>query len=449
VFCTTCKGRQAHLAATLLKNIADNADYARCKFVVVDYGGDDTLEAFLQGEAFAPFIASGRLTVYRYDWVGPFRMAHAKNMAHRCGIIEGADVLVNIDADNFTGAGFASYIAEQLSSSSGDGEPFFRPTMEQPLTDYGICGRIGMTRHAFLKIGGYDERFTTYAPDDRDMILRLQRIGCQPVDIESRFLSAISHSDEMRFKDYNRPGPDPWHSVQFSEATIANYGQVGMGVVTRNFGADRIEFGCQPKIELGRLPTRIFGIGMHKTGTTSLHGALRILGLDSLHWAGVAMARSLWHEISATGRALAVESHYALADLPISILYEKLDKAYPGSKFILTLRDEEAWIRSIEKHWNRAHNPYRENWNVDQFSHTLHKMVYGQSTFNAPLFLARYRQHNEQVMAYFRSRPKDLLVMDMGQGPDAGKTSGWPELCRFLNLPAPAVPYPALPSASA
>ena len=43
-------------------------------------------------------------------------MAHAKNMAHRLGIIEGADILCNLDADNFTGPGFASYIAEQMQA---------------------------------------------------------------------------------------------------------------------------------------------------------------------------------------------------------------------------------------------------------------------------------------------------------------------------------------------
>ena len=31
---------------------------------------------------------------------------------------------------------------------------------------------------------------------------------------------------------------------------------------------------------------RVFGIGLNKTGTTSLHDVLGILGFNSLHWGG-------------------------------------------------------------------------------------------------------------------------------------------------------------------
>ena len=31
--------------------------------------------------------------------------------------------------------------------------------------------------------------------------------------------------------------------------------------------------------------------------------------------------------------------------------YAQLDRAFPGSKFILTVREKEAWLRSAEVHW--------------------------------------------------------------------------------------------------
>ena len=101
-------------------------------------------------------------------------MAHAKNMAHRLGILEGADVLVNLDADNFTGQDFAGYIGEQMQNPQqfmwarkdpGDGRP------------RGISGRIIVTRAAFLAAGGYDEKYTTWSPDDKDFHARLERMG--------------------------------------------------------------------------------------------------------------------------------------------------------------------------------------------------------------------------------------------------------------------------------
>ena len=49
---------------------------------------------------------------------------------------------------------------------------------------------------------------------------------------------------------------------------------------------------------------------------------------------------------------------------------------------------------------------------------------------------SRYRRHNAEVLAYFKDRPEDLLVMDM----DAG--AGWKELCGFFRKTIPSVPYP-------
>ena len=83
VFATTCKNRGAHLALTLPKNMADNP---HSTFVVLDYGSDEDLSAI-----FEP-LRCDRLRVYRHE-AEHFRMAHAKNMAHRLALLEGADVI--------------------------------------------------------------------------------------------------------------------------------------------------------------------------------------------------------------------------------------------------------------------------------------------------------------------------------------------------------------------
>lgn len=446
VFCTTCKGRLEHLKITLKQNLLDNRDYARCKFVVLDYGDDLELEKFLRN-SFPDEIKSGRLVTFRYEPCGPFHMAHAKNMAHRAGIYEGADILVNLDADNFTGKGFATYIAKTFKAAHEKHEPIFICAFvtRGSVSGYGICGRIALTKNAFLKSGGYDERFSTYSPDDADLILRLQRLGYKPVTLHQQFMGFINHNDELRFKEYShvKSGDAIDHKTraEYADTTIVNYGRIGLGLVIRNFGTDRIELGCMPEIDFRVLPTRIFGIGIHKTATTSLHDALKILGFDSSHWRGAEWARHIWDEIASSGRSITIERHYALLDLPISILYERLDVIYPGSKFILTIRDEKKWLRSIEKHWNRGGNPTRESWDVDMMSHKLHRLVYGQKHFNAGMWLETYRQHNAEAMSFFKYRPKDFLVLDLDKG------DGWPELCRFLNVPQPVVPYPLTPSA--
>src|ERR1700761_5016647 len=114
VFCTTCKGRAQHLKETLPRNLADNPGF-NCKFVVLDYGSKDDLLEYLQ-DNHAQEIASGKLTVYSYPTNAPFHMAHAKNMAHRLGMLEGGTILVNLDADGFTGVRFADFIESQFAT---------------------------------------------------------------------------------------------------------------------------------------------------------------------------------------------------------------------------------------------------------------------------------------------------------------------------------------------
>lgn len=436
VFCTTCKGRESHLAETLPINLADNADYENCAFVVLDYGASPAMKTLcfsIASDLYASYLADSRLVFYSYPGGDKFRMAHAKNMAHRCGLLEGADILVNLDADNFTGPGFASYVAEKFTSNDNT---FLWANRNQPAPiryPKGCNGRIAVTSAAFLKTGGYNEaKYNQWGPDDKDFHYRLRRFGYDACEIPRQYLNVILHNDKMRFREYREAKRaaqyEGFQSVDES-ATVANWGQFGMGQIHRNFDFSK-------SIELGPVPTRIFGIGMHKTGTTSLHAALKLLGYDSGHWKSVAWAKRIWDEMRSSGRSRTLERHYALSDLPIPLLFRELDKAYPGSKFILTLRNEKDWIRSVKNHWTSL-NQWRDTWNKEGgFPEQIHEELYGQSGFNAEIFIQRFRRHNAEVLDYFRGRPGDLLIMDMDKG------AGWAELCGFLRVSVPEVEYP-------
>ena len=456
VFCTTCKGRVQHLEKTLPRNIADNADYADCKFVVLDYCDPGPLRAYLWKHHRAD-MRSGRLVVYSYFGTSdsvkgneaailsnrvpppdlPFHMAHAKNTAPRCAIREGADVLVTLDADNYTGPGFARFIADRFS---GDASGIFlcpdfgmiRNLPHGPSRPArGFYGRLAIRAQDFIKLGGYDEIFSMWGGEDADMIARLLRLGYTKRFIDTCYLNTIPHSAEVRFREYPeaRRYEDSAYiqELDLRRETVVNHGRFGLGTVYRNLDP--------APVLIDPLPTRVFGIGLQRTATTSLDRAFRLLGLDSLHW-GAGEAPLIWNEMNAAGRSVTLERFYALSDLPIPLLYENLDRAYPGSRFILTVRDERKWLRSVERLWDPAHNPDRCLWDVYPFSHRIHTALYGRGDFDPDTFLARYRRHNSEVREYFRDRSGDLLVMDMDGG------AGWRELCGFLNLPAPRVSYP-------
>ena len=88
---------------------------------------------------------------------------------------------------------------------------------------------------------------------------------------------------------------------------------------------------------------RVFCIGRGKTGTTTVSQCLSILGYRSFHWIRHgAEPREGW--IAYIRR----RNFDALADDPLcrDQFYRQLDEAFPESRFILTVRDEESWVKS-------------------------------------------------------------------------------------------------------
>lgn len=166
---------------------------------------------------------------------------------------------------------------------------------------------------------------------------------------------------------------------------------------------------------------KIFGVGAHRTGTTSLAEALTILGLPASQWAH---HREIMADVRAGNYRLRVMEDYdAVLDLPIPVLYRELDAAFPGSRFILTVRDERDWLASVEEH-TRGRSLLPEE-----------AMFYGADTFDADDALVRYRDHNRRVIEHFSGRP-DLLVLDVCAG------EGWERLAPFCERPVPEVPFP-------
>jgi|SRR5215472_4293571 len=430
VFCTTCKNRTQHLKVTLPQNLVDNS---HAVFVVLNYNTDDDLIEYIDGE-YRALIDEGRLVLYSHLDTPKFRMAHAKNMAHRLGIREGGDILVNVDADNFAGAGFDEYIRRQFARY-GSGI-FMSARMIKGVMVRGINGRIAVTKEAFLRSGGYDEvKFNGgWSSEDKDFNLRLRQLGYQDVEIAPFYLNGVPHNDKVRFREYPHMAAIAG-DLEITPQTVtkvANNGAFGCGTVFRNHDLD------SPIIiePLSRRP-RVFGIGMHKTATTSLHIALQKLGYESWHWSSAHVAKAIWREMNEGDRSPTMEQYDALCDLPIPLLYRKLDEAYPGSKFILTLRDERKWLEAVMRHFSVAFNKWRAGWDNDPFTNIVHQKLYKRTDFEPDVFLERYQRHNAEVLEFFKNRSQDLLVMKMDQG------AGWKELCGFLGHEAPAdINYP-------
>jgi hypothetical protein len=438
-FVSTCKGRAQHIRLTLPRNLSDNPG-PDSKFILLDWNSGDDLIDYVRAN-FPMQIASGKLTVYSERTSPTFEMSRAKNCAMRCAILEGCDILVTVDADNFTGLNFEGFITDNLRGKGVFLCPDFPHIKSLPhgpdRPQRGYAGRLAIRAQEFIKMGGYDETFDVWRGEDIDIIARMQRVGHAMQTIPNHYLNAIPHGSDIRFKEYphakqyERQGE--FATIYNRTETIVNNGKIGCGTVYRNFG--------KHPTEIKPLPTRIFGIGMHKTATTSLHEAFKILGYDSFHWETNRKSFRIWNEMNGLGRSPLLEQYYAACDLPIPMLYEKLDRAYPNSKFILTTREESGWLKSVEGLWNPKVNPWYD-WDKQPYSHQIHKALYGRTDFDAHTFLERYRRHNAEVKEYFKGRD-DLLVMDMDFGyPLEDDRAQWRTLCKFLEKPVPDVPYP-------
>ena len=177
------------------------------------------------------------------------------------------------------------------------------------------------------------------------------------------------------------------------------------------------------------MKTKVFGIGFHKTATTSLAAALKRLGYRVTGPNGVDNP-NIANEVYAMAFRLADEFD-GFQDNPWPMLYKELDVRYPGSKFVLTIRPPEEWIRSVVNHFSEKETPMRQ-W------------IYGvgHPRENEELYLARYNGHNSEVTEYFKDRPQDLLVLRITAG------EGWEKLCPFLGEPVPATPFPCVNKAA-
>lgn len=174
---------------------------------------------------------------------------------------------------------------------------------------------------------------------------------------------------------------------------------------------------------------KIFGIGLSKTGTTSLFAALDELDFRTITFRHmVALGLEDWR--SGAFRIDYLGAVDAATDLPIGTYFRELDQLYPGSKFILTERPLDPWLASIERQFTTSPEP------ATAYRRDVRMATYGVARFNRDRFARVHSDHAAGVRDYFKDRPDDLLIQNYFDG------DGWDSLCTFLNRPVPDTPFP-------
>ncbi|WP_176372590.1 sulfotransferase [Pseudoalteromonas sp. A601] len=161
--------------------------------------------------------------------------------------------------------------------------------------------------------------------------------------------------------------------------------------------------------------SKIFIIGLPRTGTTSISVALLELGLKVAHTAF-------------TKKAFEVAD--AISDAPCFSDYMHLDKLFPNSKFVYLSRDLEKWLPSITMLLEKM-APHLELTN-GHFSPVLKRSFHMTFPDIHPLCTATLTRyflgHQQEVFEYFKDRD-DFLTIDVSE-PGSLLT-----LKQFLGLP--------------
>lgn len=179
---------------------------------------------------------------------------------------------------------------------------------------------------------------------------------------------------------------------------------------------------------------KVFGLGLSKTGTSSLTEALNVSGIKSVHYP---FDDRTYDELRRGHYRLSILEEYGgVTDIPVAPFYAQFDEAFPGSKFILTVRDRQSWLRSAEIHWRLLAEWRHRHSQFERFHEFISACVYGSIEFNRSRFAYVYDLHERNVRDYFRDRPGDLLVMDICGG------EGWEKLCPFLGIDIPDGEFP-------
>lgn len=193
------------------------------------------------------------------------------------------------------------------------------------------------------------------------------------------------------------------------------------------------------------LASKIFCLGFNRTGTRTLIEALEMLGFGPvakpqvLHDSyrerfGEYPYRAICDRVFDHGdHSLALEiaqEFRCFKDRPWNVapMYRVLDEAFPGSRFLFTWRDPAKWWRSVDKWLAR-----KEDGREAKISRYLKHL--GAEAVEREPFVSGYLAYNAEVRDYFAGRD-DFCELSWELG------DGWSELCGFLGMAVPALPFP-------
>lgn len=189
---------------------------------------------------------------------------------------------------------------------------------------------------------------------------------------------------------------------------------------------------------------KLINCGLGRTGTTSLKGALEILGISPIYHT-TDMFKSTTHidfwESVMRGQPVdwsAFFGGYEVADWPAGLAYREIIAAFPEAKVMLTMRDPVQWFNSINGVMSKMSSmriPSERFKRAKKFllEYAINGFFEGKVE-DQDHMVELFARHTEAVKALVPA--ERLLVYDVREG--------WEPLCRFLEVDVPNKSFPRL-----
>ncbi len=174
---TSCKGRLHHLKQTLPRMLQQ----AHAEVIVVDYGCPDGTASWLNA-------AHPEVRVVRVDDDPGFNASRARNKGAEQAR---GEILFFVDADIILLSDLGAWIKEKAEASN---YYLAWPNISN------VEGTAIIYKSDFFKVGGYDEAYTGWGGEDRDLYQYLDKYLVARNRFPSELVEPLAHSDADRLK---------------------------------------------------------------------------------------------------------------------------------------------------------------------------------------------------------------------------------------------------------
>ncbi len=218
--------------------------------------------------------------------------------------------------------------------------------------------------------------------------------------------------------------------------------------------SDSVKAERKPAHQVQRDYDKVFCIGFSKTGTTSMEKLLSIFGFRIGNQGVAEILSEDWSVLKRTDRIINYcYTADAFQDAPFHYpgLYRELDKAFPHSKFILTVRDTpEQWFDSLVRYHtqlfssDKSRPPNEEDRRNALYRYKGYSLQVAVNNWGYPAvplydrqyYIQKYLNHIEEVRQYFAGREGDFIEINLSRKEDFAR------LCSFLNITTPLTDFP-------